>query len=95
METPYMNTYVAQEATRLLNERKSYRAITLSDAKRWLKENENWENRWLGFPEGELACAYHSDKKMVCRFIVWLHEAPAEDLRSIYRSLLGIGSYMA
>ncbi len=90
MATPInMNTYVITEARHLLKNDSAYKNLTYEEAKKWLKENENWENTWLGFPEGEMAGAYHRERKMVCRFLVWIYEAPDSEKQEMIARLNG------
>ena len=90
MATPIkMNTYVITEARHLLKNDPAYHNLTYEEAKKWLKENKNWENPWLGFPEGEMAGAYYTERRMVCRFLVWIYEAPASEQQEMIALLNG------
>lgn len=76
-----MNTYAAEEAQRLI---KSGRFAHVNpDKARAILRKEECQGVWAGSPEGEMAQAYNSDLRLVCRYVLWNWELAQDALKTI------------
>ena len=76
-----MNTYAAQEAQRLIKSGR-FHHVDVGYALAFLREEDS-QGVWAGSPEGEMAQAYNSDLRLVCRYVLWRDECITDALKTI------------